>query len=89
MRLKDWGILSAESTEIWLWWQAHGGVSGKHVVYVGEEEAEKEEGRGQQMEHSLTGTPVEVEVSHASAIGTSSTDRHSTFTQHRGQCGDL
>lgn len=41
------------------------------------------------MEHSLTGTPVEVEVSHASAIGTSSTDRHSTFTQHRGQCGGL
>lgn len=92
MCLKDWGILLAESTESWLWWQAHRGVSGKHVVYVGEEEAEKEEGREQQMEHSLTGTSVEVrveEVSHPNAIGSSSTNRCSTFTQHRGQCGGL
>ena len=45
---------------------------------MGEEEVKKEEGRGQQMEHSLTGTSMEevrVEVSHPNAIGITSTDR--------------
>lgn len=41
------------------------------------------------MECLLTGTSVQVraKVSHPSANGTSSTDRHSTFTQHRGEVG--
>lgn len=89
MCLKDWGILLAESTESWLWWQAHRGVSGQHVVYVGEEEVKKEEGRGQQMEHSLTGTSVEVrvEVSHPNAIRTSSTDRRAPSHRTGGNVG--